>query len=102
MFLLLSKGIHQIPVVLSISPSIIAQLCCFMYNLILLNSAIHTLFDIFPIYTNVLCNTPARVCEELESIILLVIEHRYLEIYSVVISDEYNLVVSAPKMIGFA
>ena len=41
-FLLLYKGIHQIPVVLSILPSIIAHLCCFMYTFLLLNSAMHT------------------------------------------------------------
>ena len=41
------------------------------------------------------------MCEELDSIILLVTDHRHLEIYSVVISDDYSLVVSAPKIIGF-
>ena len=41
------------------------------------------------------------MCEELESIILLVAEHRHLEICSLVISDDYSLVVSAPKMIDF-
>ena len=46
-------------------------------------------------------NTAASVCEELESTIWMVTEHRHLDIYSVVISDVYSLVVSAPKMIGF-
>ena len=41
------------------------------------------------------------MCEELESIIILVTENRHIEIYSVVVSDNYSLVVSAPKMIGF-
>ena len=40
------------------------------------------------------------MCEDLKSIILLVTEHRHIEIYNVFISDYYKLVVSAPKMIG--
>ena len=41
------------------------------------------------------------MCEKLESIILLVTEHRHLEIYNEVISDEYSFVDSAPRMIDF-
>ena len=104
MFLLLFKGIHQIPVILSISPSIIAHLCCLMFILILLNSDLHPQFNIFPIYTNELWNTPAKVCEELDSITLLV-QNIYILKYIVqsyvVISDDYILVVSSPKMIGY-
>ena len=61
----------------------------------------HPWLNIFPIYTNELWNNPARLCEELRSIILMVTEHGQIEIYSVVISDYYSLVVSAPEMIGF-
>ena len=100
MFLLFFKGIHQVPAVLSISSSIIAQLCCLMYTLLLLYTSMHTQFNIFPIYINEQWHAPVSVCEELESITLLVIEHLHCDIYSLVISNDYSIVISAPKMIG--
>ena len=101
MFLLVFTGIHQIPVMLSIYPSIIAQLCLLIYTQLLLKYYMHTQLNIFPIYTNKLCNNPAMLYKELEYIIILVTEHRHIEIYSVFISDDYSLVVSTPKMIRF-